>query len=89
MRWRSFFFSMAGIRRQWQDWKNCFLSCGCRRLLRVIRFGVISSVVAAYYYLRVIKAMLFDEAADPFDGRTPFARRAVLLITQLLCWPLF
>ncbi|MCB1562315.1 MAG: NADH-quinone oxidoreductase subunit NuoN [Alphaproteobacteria bacterium] len=43
--------------------------------------GVVSSVVAAYYYLRVIKVMFFDEAADPFDGRTPFARRAVLLIS--------
>jgi NADH-quinone oxidoreductase subunit N len=30
--------------------------------------GVLSSVVAAYYYLRIVKVMYFDEAADPFDS---------------------
>lgn len=29
--------------------------------------GVLSSVVAAYYYLRIIKVMFFDEPADVFD----------------------
>ena len=43
--------------------------------------GVLTSVVAAYYYLRVIKAMFFDEAADAFDKDIPFARRAVLAIS--------
>lgn len=43
--------------------------------------GVLSSVVAAYYYLRVIKVMFFDEAVDPFEKNIPFARRAVLLIS--------
>ncbi|MGB0719071.1 MAG: NADH-quinone oxidoreductase subunit NuoN [Bdellovibrionales bacterium] len=43
--------------------------------------GVLSSVVAAYYYLRIIKVMFFDAAADAFDGDLPFARRAVLLIS--------
>lgn len=42
--------------------------------------GVLSSVVAAYYYLRIIKVMFFDEATDPFDMALPFARRAALLI---------
>ncbi len=30
--------------------------------------GVLSSVVAAYYYLRIVKVMYFDEAGDPFDS---------------------
>lgn len=42
--------------------------------------GVLSSVVAAYYYLRVVKVMFFDESADAFDKELPFARRAVLMI---------
>ena len=29
--------------------------------------GVLSSVVAAYYYLRIVKVMFFDEPAEPFD----------------------
>jgi NADH-quinone oxidoreductase subunit N len=45
--------------------------------------GILTSVVAAYYYLRVIKVMFFDEPADVFDGGMPFARWAVLLISIL------
>lgn len=45
--------------------------------------GVLSSVVAAYYYLRVVKVMFFDEPEDAFDKDMPFARRAVLLISIL------
>jgi NADH-quinone oxidoreductase subunit N len=40
-------------------------------------FGVLCSVVAAYYYIRIIKVMFFDEPAAKFDC-TPFARRAVV-----------
>ena len=32
--------------------------------------GVLMSTVAAYYYLRIIKIMYFDEAAAPFDTDT-------------------
>lgn len=45
--------------------------------------GVLTSVVAAYYYLRVIKVMFFDEPEDAFDTDIPFARRAVLFISVL------
>jgi NADH-quinone oxidoreductase subunit N len=40
--------------------------------------GVISSVIAAYYYLKIIKVMFFDEAGDGFDKDMSFARRVVL-----------
>ena len=30
-------------------------------------FGVLTSVVGAYYYLRIVKVMYFDEPAKPFD----------------------
>jgi NADH-quinone oxidoreductase subunit N len=39
--------------------------------------GVLASAVAAYYYLRVVKVMYFDEPAPGFD-RSPFAVRAIL-----------
>lgn len=42
--------------------------------------GVLSSVVAAYYYLRIIKVMFFDEPAEAFDrGDGQFAGRAIML----------
>lgn len=40
-------------------------------------FGVLCSVVAAYYYIRIIKVMFFDEPAEKFDV-TPFARTAIV-----------
>jgi NADH-quinone oxidoreductase subunit N len=43
--------------------------------------GVLSSVVAAFYYLRVIKVMFFEEGGDAFDRDIPFSRRAILAIT--------
>ncbi len=41
--------------------------------------GVLSSVVAAYYYLRIVKIMYFDEAADPFDRPIGRELKAVLV----------
>lgn len=43
-------------------------------------FGVLCSVVAAYYYIRIIKVMFFDEPVEKFDC-APFARRAVLAVS--------
>ncbi len=46
-------------------------------------YGILTSVVAAFYYLRIIKVMFFDEPADPLDRDLPFSRRAVLFISVL------
>lgn len=43
--------------------------------------GVLTSVIAAYYYLKIIKVMFFDEPADAFDNDMPFARRLILFIS--------
>ncbi|WP_036259799.1 NADH-quinone oxidoreductase subunit NuoN [Methylocapsa aurea] len=45
--------------------------------------GVLSSAVAAYYYLRIVKIMYFDEPAPAFDRPSP-TLRAVLALTGLL-----
>lgn len=46
-------------------------------------FGVIASVVAAFYYLRIIKVMFFDEPADVFDSGFGIERRLVLLFSLI------
>ena len=33
--------------------------------------GVLTSVVGAFYYIRIIKVMYFDPAAERFDPRPP------------------
>jgi NADH-quinone oxidoreductase subunit N len=40
--------------------------------------GVLTSVVAAYYYLRLIKIMFFDEALDPIDADRALVKRVVI-----------
>jgi NADH-quinone oxidoreductase subunit N len=44
--------------------------------------GVLASAVAAFYYLRVVKVMYFDEPAPGFD-RSPLAVRAVLAVSTI------
>ncbi len=44
--------------------------------------GVLASAVAAFYYLRVVKIMYFDEPAPHFDP-SPFAVRAVLALSTI------
>src|SRR5262249_56862624 len=50
--------------------------------------GVLSAVVAAYYYLRIVKVMYFDEPAPAFD-KGAIAPRAVLALTGLFVVFLF
>ena len=48
--------------------------------------GVLTSVIGAYYYLRVIKVMYFDEAQPAFDARSPslsFVAGVGALVTTL------
>ncbi len=46
--------------------------------------GVIASVVAAFYYLRIIKVMFFDEPLDVFDDDNDLGKRLVLIVSILL-----
>ncbi|MGH1455393.1 MAG: NADH-quinone oxidoreductase subunit NuoN [Alphaproteobacteria bacterium] len=57
-------------------------------------FGLCASVVSAYYYLKIIKVMFFDDAVDALDKRMGLERRIVLLLSILLIvgfifWPNF
>jgi NADH-quinone oxidoreductase subunit N len=50
--------------------------------------GVVTSVVGAYYYLRIVKVMYFDEARAPFEAMS-LDLRLVLGVTSaviLLFW---
>ena len=46
--------------------------------------GVLLSAVGAYYYLRIIKVMYFDEPAKAFDKQGPASRVVLALATALL-----
>jgi NADH-quinone oxidoreductase subunit N len=42
--------------------------------------GVVTSVVGAFYYLRIVKVMYFDDPAEKFE-RMPVELRTVLVIS--------
>ena len=46
--------------------------------------GVLASVVAAYYYIRIVKVMFFDDPGDAFDGKMSLQKRIILLISILI-----
>lgn len=45
--------------------------------------GIVTSVVAAFYYLKIVKVMFFNEPLDQFDSEIGLGRRAALLISVL------
>ena len=49
--------------------------------------GVLTSVVGAFYYLRIIKIMFFDEAASAFDGDNGRAVNAVIGVAAIVNSP--
>ena len=53
--------------------------------------GVLASVVGAYYYLRIVKIMYFDEPAEAFDVNPNGELRLILGISSafILFFPLF
>src|SRR5205085_9390734 len=57
-------------------------------LVALAVIGVVTSVIGAYYYVRIVKIMYFDEARAPFDVMSANLR-VVLGITSaviLLFW---
>ncbi len=84
-------FSLAGIPPLagfWAKW-YAFLPAIKAGLYPLAVIGVVASVIGAFYYLRVVKIMFFDEAAAPFeavDGKTyaVMALSAVVIVAFVL-----
>ncbi|MBE9554568.1 MAG: NADH-quinone oxidoreductase subunit NuoN [Proteobacteria bacterium] len=54
--------------------------------------GVLASVISAFYYLRIVKIMYFDEAAEPFDRPAGKSLRVIMwgaavLVTFFIVYP--
>ena len=69
---------LAGFFAKWY----VFLAAVQANLYWLAVIGILTSAVAAFYYLRVVKVMYFDEPAVAFDKAT-FTLRAVLAIASL------
>ncbi len=80
-----FMFSMAGIPPMAGFFGKLyvFLAAVQAQLYGLAVIGVLTSVVGAYYYIRIIKVMYFDEPVDGFDKVTDDSVNGVLIGASL------
>ena len=81
-----FMFAMAGIPPTAGFFSKLyiFLAAIDAHLTGLAVIGVVTSVVGAFYYLRVVKVMYFDEPAGAFDQPMPVELKAVLFVTAVV-----
>ena len=81
-----FMFSMVGIPPLAGFFGKLyiFLAAIKGELFTLAIIGVLSSVVAAYYYLRIVKVMYFEDAAEPFDRDAGREAKWVILGSAIL-----
>ena len=77
-------FSLAGIPPLAGFWAKFYVFYAAidAKLYALAVIGVVTSVVGAYYYLRIIKVMYFDEAKPAFE-KGDIGVRGVLLVSTL------
>ncbi|MBV8739123.1 MAG: NADH-quinone oxidoreductase subunit NuoN [Alphaproteobacteria bacterium] len=61
-----------------------FLAAIDAKLIGLAIFGVVTSVVGAFYYFRIVKVMYFDEPAGAFDQPFTFELQSVLIVTAII-----
>ncbi len=84
-----FMFSMAGIPPLAGFFGKIyvFLAAIEAELYTLAVIGVLTSVVGAFYYLRIVKLMYFDEPSESFDR--PFGRSMTAVLTATGVFTLF
>ena len=80
-----FMFSMAGIPPLAGFFGKLyvFMAAVDAGLYTLAIIGVVTSVVSAFYYLRIVKLMYFDEALEPFDRPIGTGMGVILVGTGL------
>lgn len=86
-----FMFSMIGLPPLAGFWAKfyVFMAAIDKGLTTLAIVGVLTSVVSAYYYLRIIKVMYFDEPVEALDQGTGKGLAGVIAITAVLMVLLF
>lgn len=81
-----FMFSMAGIPPLAGFFSKLyiFLAAVQAEMYTLAVIGVLSSVVGAFYYLRIVKLMYFDQAVEPLDRSHGPELRLVMLGTAVV-----
>jgi len=81
-----FMFAMAGIPPTAGFFSKLyiFLAAIDAKLTGLAIIGVVTSVVGAFYYLRIVKVMYFDEPTGAFDRPISPELKAVLVVTAIV-----
>lgn len=81
----AFMFSLAGVPPLAGFFGKyfVFLAAVQAHLAPLAVIGVLTSVVSAFYYLRIIKVMYFDEPSDPIDPLPDFGVKFVIAIAAV------
>lgn len=83
-------FSLAGIPPLFGFWGKfvVFQAAVEADLIALAAIGIAASVIGAFYYIKVVKIMFFDEPSDTVKGASDTPHWALLAICALLISPL-
>ena len=83
-------FSLAGIPPLFGFWGKVvvFNAAVQAHLLPLAALGIAGSVPAAFYYIKIVKIMYFDEPAGTITGRSDVSHGALLTISAVVLSPL-
>jgi len=83
-------FSLAGIPPLFGFWGKLvvFQAAMQADLVALATLAIAASVIGAYYYIKIVKIMFFDEPADTVRGKSGWAHWALLTICAVLMSPL-
>ncbi|HEX4736748.1 MAG TPA: NADH-quinone oxidoreductase subunit NuoN [Allosphingosinicella sp.] len=84
-----FMFSLAGVPPLLGFWPKflVFRAAVSADLTWLAAVGIATSVISAYYYLRIVKTMFFDEAAPAYAPTRDWAQTALIALAAVIVSP--
>lgn len=83
-------FSLAGIPPLFGFWGKfvVFQAAVEADLVALATIGIVASVISAFYYIKIVKVMYFDEPVGVITGKSDFAHSILLIASAVAISPL-